>query len=179
MGGVLAVLLLGLLTEAGQSAEVPRADIATMERSVDNQLKKINTENPFGVLGLTRGVYLEGYGAVFTAEVDLVTAPGISPFHPEFTKEDKARLRTAKLQRVATLRQVMREILLATAQSLDRVPVEEQIAIAVFLYHRTWEDQTGVPEQILMQAKRNALLDIAANRVERSALNTVVRERIN
>ena len=46
-----------------------------MEKSLDERISKLWDDNPYLLLGTTRGVYLEGYGAVFTAEVNLVVEP--------------------------------------------------------------------------------------------------------
>jgi len=53
----------------------------------------------------------------------------------------------------------MREMLLASAASLDTVPANEQIALGVTLFYYGWEDTTGLPAQIVMQAPRQKLLD--------------------
>lgn len=169
------VLLLGLAPLTAQRTAVSRVEMAAMERSFDERLRKSNVENPFVLLGLTRGVYLEGYGAVFTAEVNLVQGPGITPFRPELTAEDLARLKAAKTARLPVLRQLMREMLLASSSSMDRVPMEEQIVLGVNLFHHAWEDTKGLPQQIVMQAKRRALVDVAANRVAKETLDTALR----
>ena len=49
-----------------------------MEKSLDNRIARLWQDNPFVLLGPTRGVYLDGYGAVFTAEVNLVAGPGVA-----------------------------------------------------------------------------------------------------
>jgi hypothetical protein len=166
------VLALGLTPLAAQKAGVSRTEMAAMERSFDERLRKSNVENPFVLLGLTRGVYLDGYGAVFTAEVNLVQGPGITPFRQELSPEDIARVKAAKVQRLPMLRQLMREMLLNSASSLDRVPMDEQIVLGVTLFHHPWEDAKGLPQQIVMQAKRRALLDVATSRATKETLET-------
>ncbi len=149
------------LVSAGPAADRPRAvrqSLATLERIFDSRIERQSIEDPFLLLGTTRGVYLEGYGAVLTAEVNLVTGPAITPFRPSLSKEDIARLHAKKQQRLPLLRQVMRDLLLDAAGSLDAVPPEEQIVLAVTLFYYSWEDRTGLPGQILMQAQRQQLL---------------------
>ncbi len=70
-----------------------------MEKSLDNRISRLWQDNPFLLLGPTRGVYLEGYGAVFTAEVNLVANP-ISLMQATLTKEDIAKHRQKKLERI-------------------------------------------------------------------------------
>lgn len=178
MWRALLVVLLGVVTAAAQKPQVSRSELSAMEKSLDERIKRFNIDSPMEILGLTRGVYLEGYGAVFTAEVNLVQTPGLSPFRPaEFSKEEIARVRQAKLQRMPQVRQMLRDFLVASSQSLDRVPPQEQIAVALFLLSKPWEDKTGLPQQILMHARRQALLDVATNRADRSTLDTAIQER--
>ena len=172
------IVLLGIATAVAQKPQVSRNELAAMERSLDDRMKHFDIDRPMEILGLTRGVYLEGYGAIFTAEVNMVLTPGMSPFRlTEFTKEDIARVHTAKMQRMPQLRKLMRDFLVASAQSLDRVPPEEQIGVSLFLLSKPWEDKSGLPQQILMQAKRKALLEVATNRADRSTLDTAIQER--
>ncbi len=60
---------------ASDAPRVPRTTLAAAEKSLDNRFAGLWSDNPFVMLGPTRGVYLEGYGAVFTAEVNLVAGP--------------------------------------------------------------------------------------------------------
>lgn len=178
MRRVLLVVLLCVAAASAQKPQVSRAELSAMEKSFDERMKRFNIDSPMEILGLTRGVYLEGYGAVFSAEVNLVQTPGLSPFRPaEFSKEEISRVRHAKLQRMPQVRQMMRDFLVASSQSLDRVPLEEQVAVTMFLLSKPWEDKSGMPQQILMQARRKALLDVATNRADRSTLDTAIQER--
>ena len=85
-GGVLAlaaiVLFAGLLA-AETPAESPRLDFSAVrrsERTIDGRIERYNTESPMEVIGATRGVYLAGTGLLFSIEVSLSPAVGISPF---------------------------------------------------------------------------------------------------
>jgi len=175
---IAAILLtLAVLPLPAQRAQPSRAEITAMEKSFDQRLQRFNIDAPIEVLGLTRGLYLESYGAVFSAEVNLVQTPGISPFRPTLSKEDVARVRAAKLKRIPELRNLMRESMLATAGSMDRLPAEEQLVLGVSLFYNSWEDSSGMPHLIMMQAQRSALLDVAANRKPRTALDSIIRVR--
>lgn len=170
--------LFGLLCPAPAQRPMPaRAEIEAVEKSFDNRLKRFNLESPMEVLGLTRGLYLQGYGVVFSAEVNLLLLPGISPFRPTVSREEVVRIRAAKLKRLPELRQLMQQMLLDSAGALDRVPENEQLVLGISLFSQSWEDRTGVPSTILMQAQRRALLDIAANRVPRTALASAIQVR--
>jgi hypothetical protein len=104
-------------------------------------------------------VYLEGYGAVFTAEVEVLAAAAPNPFSGrEQTIADKQRLKAEKRYRIDVLKQKMRETLVAAATPLDSVPLDEQIALAVTIPYFPGESTEGMPRQILMWAPKRILL---------------------
>jgi hypothetical protein len=149
------------------------AALTAMERSFDQRLERLS-DDPYLLVGLTRGVYLEGYGAVFTSEVSLANGLSPNPFRPAITKEDIARIHAKKLERLPALRQCMRDMLLAAAASLDEVPAGEQIVVGVSLLYRPEEDRSGMPAQILMQGPKAKLLDAKLGRI---SLEQAVKSR--
>lgn len=149
---------------AAEPARVTRAALAAVEKIFDSRLERLSIEEPFDLLGSTRAVYLEGYGAVLTVEANLVAGPAITPFRPSLSKEEIARLNLKKQQRLPVLKRMMHEMLLDAAASLEAVPLGEQIVLAVSLFYFSWEDRTGLPGQILMQAQRQTLLNYKLRR---------------
>ena len=124
-----------------------------VEKSLDATLLRFTSDNTHTLIGLTRGVYLEGVGAVLTAEVILVNAP-VSIMHPLPTKEEIVQMRKKKLERVPQLKKVLKEALVSAAASLDTVPPDEQVVIAVIVPRFTFEDAAGIPAQITVQASK-------------------------
>jgi hypothetical protein len=163
---VLAGLALG-------AARFNRAGFAGVEKSFDQRIVTL-ADDPYLLVGDTRGVYLEGYGAVFTAEVNLANGPSLSPFRPTITKEDMARIRSKKLERFPALRQRMQDALLDAAASLTEVPANEQIVIGISLLYRAGEDVTGMHAQILIQGLKSRLLQAKIGQV---GLEQAVQER--
>ncbi len=160
--GIILVSSYSLMRAASNAApRISRVSVAAMENSFDNRMRSIQIDDPFNMLGETRGMYVNGYGAVFMAEMNLVATNLVSPFRPEVTKADLTRLRHKKEQRLVVLRQNMRSMLVSTASSLDGVPVTEQIVLGVTLFYFPWEDSAGLPRQIVMMAPRKLLLDAA------------------
>ncbi len=51
----------------------------------------------------------------------------------------------------------MREYMVSAAGSLGAMPAEERVVVAVTLFYYSWEQRTGLPSQIVMQAARGAL----------------------
>jgi hypothetical protein len=129
-----------------------------IERICDDKLRGIGEPNTVDLLGATRGVYLEGYGTVFSAEISLVTPPAVYPFHPTISKEDMVRQHQKKLERLPVLRTAMKQMLQAAAGALASMPDTQQLVLAVRLDNLKWEDTTGLPGMILMKADRKSAL---------------------
>ena len=160
---VVPFLLLGVAASAiaSDAPRVPRTTLAAAEKSLDNRFAGLWSDNPFIMLGPTRGVYLEGYGAVFTAEVNLVAGPQISIIMQSATKQSIAEHRQKKIARIPELKKAMAKALADTAASpeMAAVPPDEQIVLVAFLSHFPWEDLTGVPSQIMMQSSKKKLME--------------------
>jgi hypothetical protein len=99
----------------------------------------------------------------------------ITPFHPAMTGEKIKDLRQKKIQRLATVREFMRQQLVAAAVTLDPVPANEKIVFGVTLFYRAFEEREGLPGQIVMQAPKQTLLDFKANRISKAQLDAAVQ----
>ena len=83
----------------------PRQEILQLEKLLDTRLYAIGTVNdPVDMLGLTRGIYLSNYGAVFSSEISLIITPRLNPFRPTITKELHDQVHNSKLDRLPALR---------------------------------------------------------------------------
>lgn len=158
---LLALLFAGQEAPPPPHARITRAALAGLEKSFDSRIARGNTPDSFDLLGPTRGVYLEGYGVVFSTELNLIVSPNLNPFHQSFTKMEIARIHDRKMQRLPLLQQSMREMLVSSAVALENLPPSEQVVVAVTLFHYSWEDASGMPSQIVMQAERQKLLSAA------------------
>ena len=154
----LSFLLLAVaISTASTSPRVSRGSLAAMEKSLDARVNGLWADNPFLLIGNTRGVYLDGVGAIFTAEVNLAIGP-TSMMHPTATKDEVVKHHQKKLERLPQLKKALIDSMIPMATSLD-VPADEQIVMVVFLWRYPWEDTTNIPAQITMQAKKKNLLD--------------------
>lgn len=152
----------GMAAVAGQARAV-NASVIGIEKKLDDRFVHVSPDEPFFLLGTTRGVYLDGYGAVFTAELNLVAGPMRTPFGSKpITKDVIAQHRQKKLERIPKLRAEMRMMLAQTAAALDGVPDNEQVVLVVDLTSYPWEDMAGVPCQIIVQGQKSALAAAAA-----------------
>lgn len=160
---LLAVLILSLPLIA-QRPRVKRASMEAVEKAFDQRVGTLS-DDPFLLLGPTRGIYLEGYGAVFTAEVNLVSGPTLNPFQPTIAPAQVEQVRAKKLERLPVLKDRMRDLLLASASQLGDVPPQEQLVLGVRLLYRSYENTGGMPSQIVMQGERASLIKAHAKTV--------------
>ena len=135
----------------------PREVFQTLESRFDYLLKTASRDNPMDVFGRTRGLYVQGYGAVFTTEVELAQSHVFGMF-VQPTQADRIRLHDQKLKNVDVLRQQMRNVMAVFAKDLPGLAPTDHLVVAVRLLYQAWEDRTGLPEQIVMQADRNGAL---------------------
>jgi hypothetical protein len=170
-------LALALLVAAGLGAQPPavkRDVIVTVEQHLDDAIRGLNANEPYDLLGFARGVYLPGYGVVFTVEMNLVITP-ITPFHQQPSGVQLTRLRQKKVQRLVPVRELMRAALVDAAATLDPVPSNEQVVLAVTLFYRSFEERDGLPGQIVMQAPKRLLLDYKSNRISKAQLDSAIQ----
>ncbi len=157
------VLLIALLAAAAFGVEVsPEAaalskQMTAVEKAVDRHFRSVGSGEAVAMIGTARGIYLADYGAVFSVEVNLIPMANLSPFRSAYTEEEKRQLNIRKRQRMETLEQQMRVVLMKEGSALTEVGVDQQVALAVSLFHFPWEDLTQLPSQVVMAGARGEL----------------------
>jgi hypothetical protein len=140
-----------------EKPRVPRQTLSDLERRLDTKLANLGGANdPVDLLGAARGIYLDGYGVVFTVEASPIVTPNITPFHTVMTEPEKEKIRQRKLERLPMLRQAMRDAWRDSATALTSIPDNQQVVIAVRLLYLSWEDTRGLPGEIVMKGDRRA-----------------------
>src|SRR5271169_1508475 len=134
MKKILSFLLLAvaICAAASSAPRVTRNVLKAVETSLNDRVKNLWEDNPFTLIGPTRGLYLDGYGAVFTVDVSPVLS-STSMMHPTVTKEEVVQAHKVRLERIAQLKQAMRVAVADAAASLDPVPADDQITLIVYL----------------------------------------------
>ena len=135
-----------------------RQVVTSLENHLNDQITAVGGADPVYILGLNRGLYLQGFGAVYTAELDLVQTPRPLPFQKEISKETAVKVHTRKLQNLALLKKAMHDMWIDAASTLNSIPDPEQVVLAVRLFYQPWEDTTGLPVQIIMKGPRKAAI---------------------
>jgi hypothetical protein len=138
-----------------QTGRVAPSTMGPLERRFNERLGKLfDANDPLDLLGNTRGVYLDNYGAVFTAEVSLAVTPAATPFRGPITKQYADSIRQKKIQRLPFLKAVMKEMMLNMASTFVQVPADQQMVLVVRFWYEPWEDMNGMPSQIAMHSDR-------------------------
>ncbi|MEP6715369.1 MAG: hypothetical protein ABJC09_07325 [Terriglobia bacterium] len=134
------------------------------ELSINDKFQS-DINDPYDLMGTARGVYVPGYGVVFTVEMNVITVPQlmVSPFSPPPTTADLLKLNERKVRKIAVLRDAMRSLMLNVSQSLPGLAPGENIMMEAFLFNWSWENVKGVPHRIVLAVNRQKLLD-AVNR---------------
>jgi hypothetical protein len=179
---VRALLLIAAaaLCFAATESKVSRASILAVEGSVDQTLRAPSAD-PYDLLGGTRGTYLEGYGTLFTFEVDLVSTGGlltVGPFGRPLTPDQIAKLRDRKLKKLPELKETMRSLIVNAGSTLEGLPPNERIAMEAILLNNPGEKSgKDVPRRIFMSAEKQKLMDAKANHATPAELAAIVEEQ--
>lgn len=159
----LRILIPALLAAAAFGGGVPTRSaalskqMASMEKALDKHFRSIGVNAPVAMVGTARGIYLSDYGAVFSVEINLAPVAHVSPFRSAYSEQEKQQLNVSKRQRMEILEQAMRAVLLREGVGLTEIGADQQVALAVSLFHFPWEDLTQLPSQVVMAGVRGEL----------------------
>jgi hypothetical protein len=165
-----AMVVIAAAAVADTAAHVNRAVIRSVEISLDDRLSAMWPDVHASVH--PRGVYLDGYGAVFTVEMN-TASDGVGLMSTILTPQMKVQVKQKKIDRMPQLQKALEQALVDVAASLDPVPLDEQVVIEVDLLRYTWEDGAGYPAELLVQGTRRKLLDV--KRANGAGMDAAVR----
>ena len=154
------LLLLAAGSVRAEGIELLEPDLVrqmeAMERAVGRAFRSADGTKPAAV-SAARAIFLPGYGAVFSVEVNLVPTANASPFRRSYTPAEVNAVNLRKRAALEPLRRGMRRILIAEGPSLTDLRPDLQVTLAVSLFHFPWEDRTGLPSQVVISATRGRL----------------------
>jgi hypothetical protein len=148
---------------------IPQGMLWNLEKVFDGRMEAMDSKDPLDWWGRggTRGLYVEGVGAVFTTELSLIVTPNINPFRPTISDELKMQVHQRKLAHLLPLQDLMKDLMKVSALTLTPLPDDQKIIFAVRVRYLPWEDTTGLPAQILMTAdKKSAVQGDIKTKVE-------------
>jgi hypothetical protein len=176
----LLLIVTATLCFAATESRVSRASILAVEGNVDQTLKA-PAADPYELFGLTRGTYLEGYGTLFTFEVDLISTGGfltVGPFGKPLTPEQQAKILERKLKKLPELKETMRRLMENAGSTLEGLPPNERIAMEAILLNGPGEQNSReIPRRIFMSAEKQKLLDAKASHATPAELAAMVEEQ--
>ena len=162
-----------LFASGADSPKVPRAKIANVEKLINTQMAAMVPEEPYFLIGLARGTYLDGVGVIFSVDINLATGPTVTPFRPAISKEEIAKLREKKEARLPLLRTKMFSVIGSMTSFLDGVPPGEEFIFVVTMLRYPYEEASSLPSQIVMRVPRGRLVE--AQRANNFKIDTVIR----
>jgi hypothetical protein len=168
------LLLAAIVGRPVEPARITLAKVVNTQTLISTQLAAMYPEEPWFLIGPTRGLYLDGTGVIFSAEINLATGPSLSPFKQTITKEEIAHHRDKKETRLPILRKRMYTIVGSMASYMEMLPNNEEFVLAVTLLRYPWEEAAGMPSQIIMRAPRGKLVE--AQR-QNAGPETVIRKQ--
>jgi hypothetical protein len=129
--------------------------IVALEKEMDGRIASTGGADPCQIWGASRGVYVSGIGAIFTAEVELAATPGAAAMFQAISPEMKVKILKNKQAHLPLLEQTVRDLTLALAASPSlKLADSDQVVVSVRLWYRPWEDKTGLPGQIVARIDR-------------------------
>jgi hypothetical protein len=172
-------LLIAIATLCSAASEpiLSLASLKAVEASINDKLRsKVN--DPFDLLGTARGTYIEGYGVLFSVEVNLVLISPLSfsPFKPTVSEAELTALHDRKAQKVDVLKENLRELMLGASKSLPGLPSNERISMEAFLFNYRWENSRGLPHRIVLTAEKQKLIGAANRHVAGPELSAIFSE---
>jgi len=142
------------------ATHIPQGMLANLEKNFDLRLVAMDANDPLDVWGSTRGLYVEGFGAVFTTELSLIVTPGIYGLLPKIPDDLKIKVHQRKLAHVQQLQDLMKDLMKVSALTLIPLPDDQKITYAVRVRYLPWEDATGLPVQIEMTADKKSAISL-------------------
>jgi hypothetical protein len=177
---VKALLLIAAATLclAATEPRVSRASIVAVEKSINEEFANKSGE-PYDVLGNARGTYLEGYGALFTVELDLINTGPLTPnpFKQTITPQEIAATRERKLKKLVSLRESMRSLMVNASGTLEGLPPNERVSMEAVLFYNKWEESRGMPRRLFMSAEKQKLREANAAHAGQPELAAIIEEQ--
>jgi hypothetical protein len=174
----LLLIAAATLCLASTEPRVSRASIVAVEKSINESFAN-KSGDPYDFFGNARGTYLEGYGALFTVELDLINTSSITPnpFKQTVTQQEIATTRESKLKKLTILRENMRGLLVSAGGTLEGLPPNERVSMEAVLLYKPWEDSRGMPRRLFMSAEKQKLRDAAAAHAGQPELAAIIEEQ--
>ena len=163
---MLCVALLGATSltagKTGPELTAVKQNIQIFEGILTTVLAQ-NFPDPFAVLEKPKGVYLEGFGTVFSFEIDIATVKRPNLFSP--TRPTPEEEKKAIAERLPKLKELMVKTLAEHADSMESLGPDSQVAIAAQLFNSGFLSQPLELKTILIRTTKRNVTDFKAGRL--------------
>ena len=156
----------------------PPAEIEAEQKACDAAIRGYSIDAPIDHLLPTHGVYVEGYGAVFVTDVNLIALPPLWGFGGRIAPGELKRIHDSKVKRLPAVRQLMTQMLLDAAKTLIHLKPEESILLHFNFYSMDLEDRTGLPKSMSVQGKKKDLLEAASGKMPAGDDSGILKVRV-
>jgi hypothetical protein len=159
---VLVVCIVSAQKPAGDKVSIDFVALRKTERDIDSRIERFDTNSPMYVIGATRASYIAGTGMVFSVEVSLAPAVGITPFFTKLKPEEVEKIYQAKKARVPMIQEMLLNALPDLAQAIPSLPAGEDVIVAATMFYFPYEKLDGMPRQIVVRGQAGALRKLRA-----------------
>jgi len=175
MKKILTAICAATMCFAAVEPGVSRATMSAVEGFI-NQALSSGPADPYELLGPARGTYLNGYGALFTFELDLINAGPLNPnpFKPKVTPQEIAATHDRKVKNLANLKDSMRALMVNASGTLEGMPGNERVSMEAILFYYSWENSKDLPRRLFMSAEKQKLLDAKAAHANPQELAAII-----
>ena len=150
-----------------------RGQIEQLQAAIEKALRQ-SVRNT--VLRAPRGAYLEGYGAVFSAEASLYRIRPLTPFSPKtYSRQELDEAYQAALDRVERLKQDLRQAVAEHGSVLGQLKPDHTLAVIVHLYNGVADPGRPYPAQLIFKARAGSVSDYREGKITMEELVRRVR----
>ncbi|MBZ5554108.1 MAG: hypothetical protein LAO21_15435 [Acidobacteriia bacterium] len=161
----LLVILLGtsaLVSKPGQDLTAIKQNIEVFEGILSTVLQQ-GFPDPFAVLEKPKGAYLDGFGTVFSFEIDIATVKRPNLFsQARSTPEEEKK---AFNERLPKLKELMEKTLAEHGDSMTSIGPEEQIAVVAQLFNSGFLSRPLELKTVTVRTAKKNLLEYKAGRL--------------
>ena len=165
IGTILLAALLGpsvLVSRPGLDLAVVKQNIEVFEGILSTVLQQ-NFSDPFAVLEKPKGAYLDGFGTVFSFEIDIATVKRPNLFsQTRSTPEEEKKVFNDRLPK---LKELMLKTLADHGDSMTAIGSEEHIAIVAQLFNSGFLSRPMELKTVIARTAKKNVLDYKAGRL--------------
>jgi hypothetical protein len=156
----------------------PNSEIRAVQSACDAAIRSYSIDAPVDHMLPTHGIYIEGFGAAFITDVNLVALSPLFGFGGHVNPAELKRIHDSKVKRLPAVRELLTRMLMDSAKTLTRMAPEESVLLHVNFYYMDIEDRTGLPASMTVQAKKKDLLAAASGKLPAEAVSGILKFRV-